>query len=120
MNFDEAEEKLRKAVPDNFTKPTMHDIAVMLETQMKVIESLREEYAPTVEMKPHQFDVFKKYRYGVRKGDIDFGGIWSDKPYRMMQYFKDEPYTGTTIWDDSFAKAWLHPETIKVIEDEKQ
>lgn len=82
-----------------------------------ILNDLRQEYAPTVEMKPYQFEVFKKYRYGVRKGDIDFGGIWSDKPYRMMQYFKEESYTGTTIWDDNFAKAWLHPETIKVVDE---
>lgn len=82
-----------------------------------ILNDLRKEYAPTVEMKPYQFEVFKKYRYGVSKGDIDFGGIWSDQPYRMMQYFKEEPYTGTTIWDDSFAKAWLHPETIKIVDE---
>lgn len=82
-----------------------------------ILNDLRQEYAPTVEMKPYQFEVFKKYRYGVRKGDIDFGGIWSDKPYRMMQYFKEESYTGTTIWDDNFAKAWLHPETIKIVDE---
>ncbi|QGN59926.1 hypothetical protein [Leuconostoc citreum] len=85
------------------------------EDAIHVINLLRQEYAPTVEMKPYQFEVFKKYRYGVSKGDIDFGGIWPDEPYRMMQYFKEESYTGTTIWDDSFAKSWLHPETIKVI-----
>lgn len=82
-----------------------------------ILNDLRQEYAPTVEMKPYQFEVFKKYRYGVRKGDIDFGGIWSDKPYRMMQYFKEESYTGTIIWDDNFAKAWLHPETIKIVDE---
>lgn len=82
-----------------------------------ILNDLRQEYAPTVEMKPYQFEVFKKYRYGVSKGDIDFGGIWSDKPYRMMQYFKEESYTGTTIWDDNFAKAWLHPETIKIVDE---
>ena len=83
-----------------------------------ILNELRQEYAPTVEMKPYQFEVFKKYRYGVSKGDIDFGGIWSDQPYRMMQYFKEESYTGTTIWDDNFAKAWLHPETIKIVDEQ--
>lgn len=115
--FDEAIEELRLAIPKSFYSPTMHDIAVMLEAQTKVINLLREEYAPTVEMKPYQFEVFKKYRYGVSKGDIHFGGIWPDEPYRMMEYFKEEPYTGTTIWDDNFAKAWLHPETIKVVDE---
>ena len=104
MTFDEA---LNELEPRTIWSSEMRDL----------LEQLRQEYAPTVEMKPYQFEVFKKYRYGVSKGDIDFGGIWSDKPYRMMQYFKEEPYTGTTIWDDSFAKAWLHPETIKIVDE---
>ena len=83
-----------------------------------ILNELRQEYAPTVEMKPYQFEVFKKYRYGVSKGDIDFGGIWSDQPYRMMQYYMEESYTGTTIWDENFAKAWLHPETIKIVDEQ--
>ncbi|MFZ2380698.1 hypothetical protein N2F28_08260 [Leuconostoc falkenbergense] len=104
MTFDEALDQLE---PRTIWSSEMRDL----------LEQLRKEYAPTVEMKPYQFEVFKKYRYGVSKGDIDFGGIWSDQPYRMMQYFKEEPYTGTTIWDDSFAKAWLHPETIKIVDE---
>lgn len=106
MTFDEA----RRYLIGNFED-------MNLEAVISILNSLREEYAPTVEIKPYQFEVFKKYRYGVSKGDIHFGGIWPDEPYRMMEYFKEEPYTGTTIWDDSFAKAWLHPETIKVVDE---
>lgn len=113
MTFDEA---IKRANEDSFVEEMLSD-AVYLEDVIEIIEKLREEYAPTVDMKPYQFEVFKKYRYGVSKGDIDFGGIWSDQPYRMMHYFKEEPYTGTTIWDDNFAKAWLHPETIKVVDE---
>jgi len=102
MNFDEAIDRI--------------DVNGTLIDTLGVLQALQQEYAPTIEMNPYQFEVFKKYRYGVRKGDIDFGGIWSDKPYRMMNYFKEESYIGTTIWDDSFAKAWLHPETIKVVD----
>ena len=125
MTFDEAVEKL-KALSDKGAD-TWYGDSLDKRTNVKghieagdietIIYNLRQEYAPTIEMKPYQFEVFKKYRYGVSKGDIDFGGIWPDSPYRMMQYFKEEPYTGTTIWDDSFAKAWLHPETIKVVDD---
>ena len=108
MTFDETIEKFEQEANE-------YNGLVPMETIYELILDLKEDYAPTVEMKPYQFDVFKKYRYGVSKGDIDFGGIWSDQPYRMMHYFKEESYTGTTIWDERFAKAWLHPETIKVI-----
>ncbi|AWV38449.1 hypothetical protein EQZ98_08475 [Leuconostoc mesenteroides] len=33
-----------------------------------ILNDLRQEYAPTVEMKPYQFEVFKKYRYGGKEG----------------------------------------------------
>jgi len=113
MTFDDA---IKYAKENSFVEEMLSDV-VDLEDVIEILENLKKEYAPTVEMKPYQFEVFKKYRYGVRKGDIDFGGIWSDKPYRMMQYFKEESYTGTTIWDDNFAKAWLHPETIKIVDE---
>ena len=52
--FDEAVEELRLAIPEKFYSPTMHDIAVMLEAQDKVINLLREEYAHTIEMTKEQ------------------------------------------------------------------
>ncbi|WP_273706191.1 hypothetical protein [Leuconostoc mesenteroides] len=111
MTFDEAIEKIESITDElNIRQEIINDV-------VSVVEGLRKDYAPTIEMKPYQFEVFKKYRYGVSKGDIDFGGIWPDEPYRMMEYFKEEPYTGTTIWDDSFAQAWLHPETIKIVDE---
>lgn len=50
LTFEEAAEQLRLAIPENFVSPTMHDIAVMVETQNRVLYELRNTYAPIIEM----------------------------------------------------------------------
>ena len=106
MTFDEAIEELRLAIPKRFYSPTMHDIAVMLEAQTKVINLLREEYAPTVEMTKEQRDLI------LRNQD-------EDKLYEIMGT-EDGYYFDSLYWGDlephEVAQAYLHPETIKAVE----
>lgn len=107
--FDEAIEELRLAIPEKFYSPTMHDIAVMLEAQNKVINLLREEYAPTVEMTKEQRDLIFDARYND-----------SDKLYEIMGtddgYYFDSEYWGN-LEPHEVAQAYLHPETIKMLEE---
>lgn len=104
--FDEAIEELRLAIPEKFYSPTMHDIAVMLEAQNKVINLLREEYAPTVEMTQEQRDLI------LRSQD-------DDRLYEIMGT-EDGYYFDSLYWDDlephEVAQAYLHPETIKLVD----
>ncbi|GMA66791.1 MULTISPECIES: hypothetical protein [Leuconostoc gelidum group] len=103
--FDEAIEELRLAIPEKFYQPTMHDVAVILETQNKVVDSLRKEYAPTIEMTKHE----KKYllRY---LNNSSFNWLIED-------IFSLETDDFEKLSDEDLMQAWLHPETIKIIEE---
>ena len=107
MTFDEAIEELRLAIPKRFYSPTMHDIAVMVETQTKVINLLREEYAPTIEMTKAQRDLILRNQDEDRLYEILGDG---DGYYFNAEYWCDlEPH--------EVAQAYLHPETIKVVDE---
>ena len=102
--FDEAIEELRLAIPEKFYSPTMHDIAVMLEAQTKVINLLREEYAPTIEM--------TKLKRGVFADEMEDIATQEE-----LDLFIND---GLNLGDMTFRKAlnaWIHPETIKVVDE---
>lgn len=109
--FDEAIEELRLAILKSFYSPTMHDIAVMLEAQTKVINLLREEYAPTVEMtevgKNYLLYYLENSSFGSFISDINLvrSGTVGVEP---TDYFED-------LSDEDLMQAWIHPETIKVV-----
>lgn len=103
MKFDEAIEELRLAIPEKFYSPTMHDIAVMLEVQTKVINLLREEYAPTVEMTSGNKATF------IQEGD--------SLSKLLTGYFGFDVLYWGDISERKVAQAWLHPETIKVVDE---
>jgi len=113
MTFDEAIEELRLAIPEKFYSPTMHDIAVMLEAQTKVINLLRQEYAPTVEMTKNDRDILlhnlQNYPFDVFAESIAL----SDKEKFGLPANKE--FKGLSIKD--LMQAWLHPETIKVVDE---
>lgn len=104
MTFDEALEELRLAIPEKFYSPTMHDIAVILEAQTKVINLLRQEYAPTVEMTKRQARVFKLY-------------YDSEKPFDKSEFECIDNYFMKSINEKDLMRAWLHPEIIKVVDE---
>lgn len=99
--FDEATEELRLAIPKNSYSPTMHDIAVMVEAQTKVINLLREEYAPTVEMTKAQNEAFVESVEGIATQE-------------QLDSFVDEELDLGDMTVRKGLNAWLHPETIKV------
>ena len=106
MTFDEAIEELRLAIPERFYSPTMHDIAVMLEAQTKVINLLREEYAPTIEMTKGQAKTILDPEEGK-----DITNLLTDET-QNFDYLFWEPMTGKEV-----VRAWLHPETIKAVDE---
>lgn len=112
MTFDEAIEELRLAIPEKFYSPTMHDVAVMLEAQTKVINLLREEYAPTVEMTKTQY-VFITSEYEQENIVDAVANLSVDNILREnfhQSFWK--PLTQNEV-----VQAWLHPETIKIVEE---
>ncbi|MCT3116118.1 hypothetical protein [Leuconostoc lactis] len=122
LTFDEASDELRLAIPEKFYSPTMHDIAVILETQTKVINLLREKYAPTVKMTEEEKNVI-----------VDFKKNWTftqfvsaiEGEYEHSMYFEKVEKTfrkmridnGYMIDEDKLMLAWLHPETIKIVDE---
>lgn len=75
----------------------------------KIVEDLREEYAPTVEMTEEQRDLIFK-----TKDD--------DKLYEIMAD-EDGYYFDACYWEElrpnQVASAYLHPESIKAIDNEE-
>lgn len=140
MTFDEAWEQLRLAIPEDFVKPTMHDIAVIVETQIKVIEALREKYAPTVEMPAEgkkYFDSAKRYpdeqifdsfaifdsnskrEMQTMLGTDDIRGLTNGYQTMAGSFAKNSESTDEIMkkYTVPFMQAWLHPETIKVVDE---
>lgn len=123
MTFDEAIEELRLAIPEKFYSPTMHDIAVMLETQTKVINLLREEYAPTVEMTKSQIDEIARFKsmFPTRSlADIIYNGQDGEWTYldELSGHLWGHSQQGATNKNiEDTMKAYLYPETIKVVDE---
>ena len=85
---------------------------------IRFMERLRDIYAPTIEMTQAQYDIFNSALAASKEGENDF------------IYFIDNLDTQSHFYGDIFGKelsvfindsrylmqAWLHPETIKVVE----
>ena len=112
MTFDEAIEKLRLAIPEKFYSPTLHDIAVMVEAQTKVINLLREEYAPTIEMTKTQYR-FINSEY-EQKNIVDAVANLTVDEILKENFHKSfwEPLSQREV-----VQSWLHPETIKIVDE---
>lgn len=101
MKFDEAETKVESLVGDL-------NIPLGIEgALLDVIDKLREEYAPTVEMTKEQRDLI------LRNQD-------EDRLYEIMGT-EDGYYFDSTYWGDiephEVAQAYLHPKIIKVVDE---
>lgn len=103
MNFDEA---IKYAKENSFVEEMLSDV-VELEDVIEILENLREEYAPTVEMTKEQKDLI------LRNQD-------EDRLYETLGdgdgYYLNADYWGG-LEPHEVASAYLHPETIKVIGD---
>ena len=109
MTFDEA---IKCANEDSFVEEMLSD-AVYLEDVIELLESLREEYEPTVEMTKKQYNIFKFYKY-----NLDFSAclrIFQDYNGETRMGIKFDDLKGE-LSDEDIMQAWLHPETIKVVD----
>lgn len=108
MTFDEA----RRYLIANFEN-------MNLESVISVLSSVREEYAPTVEMTKKQYEVWNisLERSKKHKGDfiyfidvLDDESSFQDNVFReKLEYFIND--------SKPLMQAWLHPETIKVVDE---
>lgn len=109
MTFDEALKELDECTDD---------FDVVDATQL--VKKLRETYAPTVEMTKVQYDTFNSALKSSKKYENDFI-LFMDNLDTHSKFncgtFENELFT---FRNDSryFMQAWLHPECIKVVDDE--
>lgn len=68
---------------------------------IRFMEQLRDIYAPTVEMTKEQYHSFKLWKYHTAGWNMTNCAEWAG----------DEKITATNAM-----QAWLHPETIKIVE----
>ncbi|MBZ5951064.1 hypothetical protein [Leuconostoc gasicomitatum] len=108
MTFDEANKIVEAFDEDPELEDWMPDSKVY-----KIIEGLREEYAPTVEMTKNDRDILlhnlQNYPFDVFAESIAL----SDKEKFGLPASKE--FKGLSIED--LMKAWLHPETIKIVDE---
>lgn len=90
--FDEAIKEFKGVVP------------MMGNWPIELIEKLRKEYAPTIEMTKHE----KKYLLHYLNNSSFYSLI--------ADIFSLETDDFENLSDEDLMQAWLHPETIKVIE----
>ena len=92
MTFDEA----RRYLVANFEN-------MNLEAVISVLSSVREEYAPTIEMTSGNKATF------IQEGD--------SLSKLLTGYFGFDVLYWGDVSERKVAKAWLHPETIKIVDE---
>jgi len=110
MNFDEAKKEIDEALDliDYEDMPNIID---------GIIDSLKEEYAPTVEMTKEQKRILDSYREpGLYDGDYAFY-VFYDEAHDYRLSLRD---TGLfdTLTEKQLMQAWLHPEIVVVTDSE--
>ncbi|MEM0561988.1 hypothetical protein [Leuconostoc mesenteroides] len=79
-----------------------------------ILNDLRQEYAPTVEMTKKQYNTFKWH-----KDNLDFSaclGTFQNYNGETRMGIKFDNLKGD-LSDEDIMQAWLHPETIKVVDE---
>lgn len=95
MTFDEAIKKAKKnLVYDDNTWGVWTEL----------LEDLQQEYAPTIEMTKFENDILSKYKFGDN-GDF----------FDLVEYETDYLYRELSA--SELMQAWLHPETIKIVDE---
>jgi len=91
------------------------DFGVSQDVAKRIIEDLREEYTPTIEMTKNDRDILlynlQNYPFDVFAESIAL----SDKEKFGLPANKE--FKGLSIED--LMQAWLHPETIKIVDNEE-
>ena len=111
MTFDEA---IKKAKEDSFVEEMLSDV-VDLEDVIELLENIKKEYAPTVEMT-------KEYRNTLRfylENRTFFSLI--ERKHAFIEVEMLGITSGSNeflnLSDEDLMQAWLHPETIKVVDN---
>ena len=99
MTFDEYDKELMELVDRYGDEPYYGDID-------NLVDKLQETYAPTVEMTKEQARVFTLY-------------YDSKKPFNKNEFEYPDNLFMESISDKELTQAWLHPETIKIVEETK-
>lgn len=114
MTFDEA----IKYVKENSFIPSYEDVykynsVTDLDDVIDILEKLREEYAPTVEMTKEQYEQFVEFR---KKTDfVQSHAVTLIKRNTKYPKFLNDSIGG--ICGKEFLQVWSHPETIKVVDE---
>lgn len=96
MTFDEAIEKIESITDElNIRQEVINDV-------VSVVEGLRKEYAPTVEMTSGNKATF------IQEGD--------SLSKLLTGYFGFDALYWGDVSERKVAQAWLHPELIKVVD----
>lgn len=109
MTFDEANKIVEAFDEDPELEDWMPDSKVY-----EIIECLRKEYAPTVEMTKKQYNTFKWH-----KDNLDFSaclGTFQNYNGETRMGHKFDDLKGD-LSDEDIMQAWLHPETIKIVDE---
>lgn len=102
MTFDEAIKELRVLSMDG-TQQVYNDDVIQL------INDLREEYAPDIPLEPRQKEFLSDNSEHIVEVVADFDADWE-----ISSPFDDRFFNGLT--EEQVVSAWLHPETIKVVD----
>ncbi|MFG6674097.1 hypothetical protein ACGYLR_07020 [Leuconostoc lactis] len=106
MTFDEAIEKLEQLANFEVGKTTgniRRDFKLELGDVRDLLTELREEYAPTVEMTKQEFEIFSKAKVDEDSAEWLDNVAWDRVDYKYPDFFM----------------AWLHPETVQIIDDDQ-
>lgn len=109
MGFDEA---IKKAKEDSFVEEMLSDV-VDLEDVIELLENLKKEYAPTVEMTKEDRNTFRFYL----ENSTFFSLI--ERNHAVIEAEMLGITEGVNefldLSDEDLMQAWLHLETIKVV-----
>ena len=110
MTFDEAETKVENLVGDL-------NIPLGVEgTLLDVIDKLREEYAPTVEMTAKEKGNF----LSIANSSVTFANFYEQvlkQSTNIKLGIQASPELYKQLSENELIQAWLHPETIKVVDE---
>lgn len=102
MTFDKAQQLLLDNVTDEEARPLV----------VYVMSVLKDTYVPTVEMTREEFTQFRFYLNNAK-----LLALLTDNSFGINQEDGEDLFNHLT--QEDLAQAWLHPECVKVIDDEK-
>lgn len=116
MKFDEAIEELENSYFEGVS-PKL----ITLSDALMVINQLRQEYAPTIEMTKAQYETLMYYKHNEENHANPLAQL-------LLSLYEDVGggddwglYDGWDVDEESelvlYVEAWLHPETIKVVDE---